>query len=82
MRGTRHRGLRRPRPPGRIRAWREHGQQVRFFLEYDSGTETLYRLLAKLTDYRDVADAGSCPASVGPSVLDQHSQINLSQNQS
>lgn len=34
-----------------------------FFLEYDTGTETLDRLLAKLTGYRDVADADgpACP---------------------
>jgi hypothetical protein len=45
------------RPDG-LGAWREHGRQVCFFLEYDTGTETLDRLTAKLGGYRDVTEAG------------------------
>jgi hypothetical protein len=45
------------RPDG-LGAWREHGRQVRFFLEYDTGTESLDRLIAKLSGYHDVAEVG------------------------
>ena len=49
--------------PDALGAWREHGQAVYFFLEYDTGTEPIDRLTAKLGGYRDVADAGgpACP---------------------
>jgi hypothetical protein len=45
------------RPDG-LGGWHEHGRQVWFFLEYDTGTETLDRLAAKLTGYHDVIDVG------------------------
>lgn len=45
------------RPDG-LGAWREHHRQVRFFLEYDTGTESLDQLTAKLSGYHDVAEAG------------------------
>ncbi len=45
------------RPDG-LGRWREHGQQIRFFLEYDTGTETIDRLIAKLDGYHDVQEAG------------------------
>lgn len=45
------------RPDG-LGAWREPGRQVRFFLEYDTGTESLDQLTAKLGGYRDVAEVG------------------------
>jgi hypothetical protein len=50
------------RPDG-LGAWREQDRQARFFLEYDTGTESLDRLAAKLSGYRDVVDAGgpACP---------------------
>ncbi len=35
--------------------WEQHGRQVEFFLEYDRGTETLSRLVEKLSDYEKVA---------------------------
>ncbi|MFE3259478.1 replication-relaxation family protein [Nocardia sp. NPDC059229] len=38
--------------------WTENGRSVRFFLEYDTGTEQLSRLVDKLHGYRDVATAG------------------------
>jgi predicted transcriptional regulator len=34
--------------------WSENGQTIRFFLEYDTGTEELSRLVDKLTGYRDL----------------------------
>jgi Replication-relaxation len=50
------------RPDG-LGVWREEGRQAQFFLEYDTGTESLDRLVAKLSGYRDVIDAGgpACP---------------------
>jgi hypothetical protein len=50
------------RPDGFGR-WRERGQQIRFFLEYDTGTETIDRLINKLDGYHDVDEAGG-PAGV------------------
>ncbi len=44
------------RPDGYGR-WRDHGREVDFFFEYDLGTETLDRLGAKLSSYRDLAVA-------------------------
>lgn len=38
--------------------WTEHGTRCAFFLEYDTGTEALDRLPAKLSGYRDAAAAG------------------------
>ena len=38
--------------------WTEHERTVGFFLEYDTGTETLGRLVDKLDAYRQLADAG------------------------
>ena len=39
-------------------AWREAGRRVEFFLEYDTGSESLGRLVAKLAGYADLATAG------------------------
>ncbi|WP_157254885.1 replication-relaxation family protein [Nonomuraea typhae] len=36
--------------------WREDGNEIDFFLEHDTGTETLKRVTDKLHDYRDLAD--------------------------
>jgi len=38
--------------------WTEDGRMVGFFLEYDTGTEQLSRLMDKLDAYRQLADAG------------------------
>lgn len=38
--------------------WTEHGRQVGFFVEYDTGTEPLARLAAKLAGYAELAAAG------------------------
>lgn len=38
--------------------WRENGRSIGFFLEYDTGTETLDRLVGKLDGYRDLVEAG------------------------
>ncbi|MGW0805564.1 replication-relaxation family protein [Nonomuraea sp. NPDC002799] len=37
--------------------WRENGTEIDFFLEHDTGTETLKRVADKLHDYRNLADA-------------------------
>jgi hypothetical protein len=37
--------------------WREGGRVVGFFLEYDTGTETLARVAAKLSGYADLSTA-------------------------
>ncbi len=50
------------RPDGFGR-WREHGWQIPFYLEYDTGTEPIDRLTAKLDGYRDVTEAGG-PAAI------------------
>lgn len=53
-----------PLPRSSVRAdgwgiWRQDGQHVEFFLEYDRGTETGRRLAAKLSDYEHLeADRG------------------------
>ncbi len=44
------------RPDGYGR-WTEGGQAVEFFLEYDTGSETLARVAAKLNGYTDLATA-------------------------
>ncbi len=36
--------------------WHQDGHAVDFFLEYDTGTEPIRRLLAKLSDYRHLAE--------------------------
>ena len=36
--------------------WHENGNEIDFFLEHDTGTETLKRVADKLHDYRDLAD--------------------------
>jgi len=38
--------------------WAEHGHQVGFFVEYDTGSEPLSRVAAKLYGYTDLAAAG------------------------
>ncbi|WP_460724618.1 replication-relaxation family protein [Nocardia heshunensis] len=38
--------------------WEENGNSIRFFLEYDTGTETLSRLVDKLQGYRELRDGG------------------------
>jgi hypothetical protein len=43
------------RPDGYGR-WRQDGHTVDFFLEYDTGTEPIRRLLAKISDYRRLAE--------------------------
>jgi len=43
------------RPDG-YGVWREDGRRVAFFLEHDTGTETLTRVVAKLAGYTDLAD--------------------------
>jgi len=50
------------RPDG-YGAWNEDGRRVEFFLEFDTGTESLGRLVAELSDYTDLAVAGG-PAHV------------------
>ncbi len=44
--------------PDAYGAWTENGRQVEFFVEYDTGTEPLARLTAKLGDYAELAVAG------------------------
>ncbi|MEV5704825.1 replication-relaxation family protein [Actinoallomurus sp. NPDC052274] len=43
------------RPDGFGR-WRQDGRQVDFFVEYDTGTEPLHRLLGKIADYGCLTD--------------------------
>jgi hypothetical protein len=38
--------------------WAEHGRQVGFFVEYDTGTEPLARVAGKLDGYAELAAAG------------------------
>ncbi len=45
------------RPDG-YGAWAEGGREVEFFVEYDTGTETLRRLVEKLDGYAELAAAG------------------------
>jgi hypothetical protein len=44
--------------PDAYAAWAEDGRRVEFFFEYDTGTESLGRLVDKLAGYADLADAG------------------------
>jgi hypothetical protein len=43
--------------PDAYARWHEHGREVEFFLEYDTGTEPLTRLAGKLHDYAKLATA-------------------------
>ncbi len=43
--------------PDAFGIWEEAGRRVEFFLEHDTGTETLPRVAAKLDGYRDLAEA-------------------------
>src|SRR5207302_729294 len=45
------------RPDG-YGVWAEGDRRIGFFLEYDTGTEPLSRLAAKLSPYADLAAAG------------------------
>ncbi len=56
-RETSRRFGRRIRPDGHA-LWAEHGQRVGMFLEYDTGTEDLARLSAKLDLYHELARDG------------------------
>jgi predicted transcriptional regulator len=47
------------RPDG-YGAWSQDGRTVRFFLEYDTGTEPLARLIDKLHGYQNLRTAGRC----------------------
>ncbi len=51
------------RPDGYGR-WREGDREVDFFLEYDTGTETLDRVAAKLPGYADLAHASGITTPV------------------
>lgn len=43
--------------PDAYGVWEEGGSRVEFFLEHDTGTETLSRVVGKLDGYRDLAEA-------------------------
>ena len=43
--------------PDAYGVWEEGGDRVEFFVEHDTGTETLARVAAKLEGYRDLAEA-------------------------
>lgn len=40
--------------------WLQDGRRIRFFLEYDTGTEELSRLIDKLCGYQDLRTGGLC----------------------
>lgn len=44
--------------PDGLGRWREHGREVCFFVEWDTGTENLGRLVDKLLGYTLLADVG------------------------
>ncbi len=44
--------------------WTEHGRQLSFFLEYDTGTEPIRRLVDKLPGYANLARAGGPTGTV------------------
>lgn len=50
--------------PDAFGQWGEDGRSVEFFLEYDRGTETVARLVAKLTGYERLEDQRSASAWV------------------
>lgn len=52
------------RPDG-FGAWSEHGRLTRFYLEYDTGSETLARVAGKLEDYHAAARRAGGPLT-GP----------------
>jgi hypothetical protein len=52
------------RPDG-FGAWAEHGRLIRFYLEYDTGSETLARVAGKLEDYHAAARRAGGPLT-GP----------------
>ncbi|SEH02414.1 Replication-relaxation [Nonomuraea solani] len=43
--------------PDAYGCWQDNGHQIDFFLEHDTGTETLKRVADKLHDYRNLTDA-------------------------
>ncbi len=47
--------------PDAYGVWEEAGHRVEFFVEHDTGTETLARVAAKLEGYRDLAEAEGPP---------------------
>ncbi len=53
--------------PDAYGVWEEGGDRVEFFVEHDTGTETLARVAAKLDGYRDLAEAeGAARPPGGP----------------
>ena len=50
--------------PDAYGAWSEAGRRIEFFLEYDTGSESLGRLVAKMPGYADLASAGGPNAVV------------------
>ncbi|MDA8314548.1 MAG: replication-relaxation family protein [Actinomycetota bacterium] len=50
--------------PDAYGVWEEGGDRVEFFVEHDTGTETLARVAAKLDGYRDLAEAEGAARSV------------------
>jgi hypothetical protein len=57
-----------PNPDG-LGTWAEDGQRVTFWLEYDTGTETLSRLTAKLDGYGVLASAMAQAGRACPPLL-------------
>ena len=53
------------RPDG-YGAWTQHGQHTQFFFEYDTGTEPLTRVVAKLPGYADLARQLTAPEPSRP----------------
>ncbi|MFI0418613.1 replication-relaxation family protein [Spongiactinospora sp. 9N601] len=43
--------------PDAFGRWSENGRQLDFFLEHDTGSETLTKVIAKLADYANLAEA-------------------------
>lgn len=56
------------RPDG-YGVWREDGARVAFFLEHDTGSEPLPRVVAKLAGYTDLVDADADLTPSHPTVL-------------
>ena len=57
-----------PNPDG-IGTWAEHGQEITFFLEYDTGSENLPRLADKLGAYTHLAEGLAAAEQVCPPLL-------------
>jgi hypothetical protein len=57
-----------PQPDG-LGTWAEHGREVTFLLEYDTGSENLTRLAAKLEDYGRLAEGLAKVELVCPPLL-------------